>query len=112
MFGFYTDKTAPDKPVDPIEAERQRAELESREYVSATAAFMTDGRIRPVSITFEDGPTYPISRLINVTHMSATRQGGNDTRYRIKIGAREHNLFFEDRAARDPPRWYVKKEQY
>jgi len=86
-------------------------EEDGREYISVSADYMPDGTIRPVGIRFADGPAYAVARVISVTHMSATKKNGAETRYNVRIGDREHYLFFEDAQLRRAPRWYVAKRQ-
>ena len=68
---------------------------------------MPDGTIRPVNIAFADGSAFTITGVVSVVHMSATNQNGDETRYRVKIGGREHDLFFEGAGRKSPPRWFV-----
>lgn len=81
--------------------------MENKEYISVVADYMPDGAIRPVSITFADGSSFAVTGLISVIHMSATKRNGRETRYCVKLGGREHNLYFEDAAPNKPPRWFV-----
>ena len=81
--------------------------MAQKEYISVVADYKTDGSIRPVSMIFADGSVFAISALISVIHMSATSHNGAETRYRVKIGSREHELFFEDAGSKKLPRWFV-----
>ena len=81
--------------------------MKEKEYISVVADYMPDGTIRPVSIKFADGSAFAVIRVISVIHMSATKQNGTETRYRVKIGGREHYLFFEDAGGKKQPRWFV-----
>ena len=81
-----------------------------KEYVSVVADYMPDGTIRPVSITFAEGPAFTIAGVVSAIRMSATNQNGDETRYRVKIGGREHDLFFEGARQKSPPRWFVNDE--
>ena len=82
-------------------------EIEEREYVNVLADFSPDGTIRPVGIRFADGSAFAISKVISVVHMSATKHNGDETRYYVRIGDREHYLFFEDAQLSRAPRWFV-----
>jgi len=78
-----------------------------REYINVIADYSPDGTIRPVSVRFADGPEIAVARVINVIHMSATKHNGAETRYYVRIGDREHYLFFEDAQLSCAPRWFV-----
>ena len=83
------------------------ADEDGREYVSAVADYSADGAVRPVSIRFEDGPAYAVDKVISEIHMSATKYNGAETRYYVRIGDREHYLYFEDAQQTRTPRWFV-----
>ena len=80
---------------------------DKREYVSVIADYSADGAVRPVSIRFSDGPAYAVDRVISEVSMSATKHNGAETRYYVRIGEREHYLFFEDAQKTRTPRWFV-----
>jgi len=82
-------------------------ETDGREYVNVIADYSTDGTIRPVSIRFADGPAFSVSRVISVIHMSSTKHNGAETRYYVRVGDREHYLFFEDAQLSRMPRWFT-----
>ena len=82
-------------------------EIEGREYVNVIADYSPGGAIRPVSIRFADGPAFGVSKVISVVHMSATKHNGAETRYYVRVGGREHYLFFEDAQLSRAPRWFV-----
>ena len=81
--------------------------MSEKKYINVIADYLPDGTVRPVSIRFEDGPAYAVTRVINVTHMSTTKQNGAEIRYRVIIGGREHYLFFEDADQKKSPVWFV-----
>jgi len=78
-----------------------------REYISVVADYAEDGTIRPVSVRLADGPAFAISRVIGVTDMSTTKRNGAETRFHVRIGARDHYLFFEDIEQGKTQRWYI-----
>jgi len=78
-----------------------------RKYISVVADYAVDGTVRPVSIMFEDGPAFRVDRVISATHMSSTKTDGEETRYYVRIGDREHYLFFEDAREGKASRWFV-----
>jgi len=82
-----------------------------REYVDVIADYLPDGTVRPVSIKIEDGQTFAIARIMSVVHMSATKRDGAETRFYVRIGDREHYLFFEDLPRNRAPRWFVETKR-
>jgi len=78
-----------------------------REYVSVVADYAPDGTVMPVSVRFADGPAFGVDRVISAIHMSSTKQNGEETRYSVRIGDREHDIFFEDAREGEQPRWFV-----
>ena len=78
-----------------------------REYISVIADYSADGAVRPVSIRFADGPAYAVERVISVTEMSTTKHDGAESRYYVRIGGREHYLYFEGAEQNRQPRWFV-----
>lgn len=74
-----------------------------KRYVSVTTRVDEDGRVRPLSIQWYDGRTYPIDELRAVKFPSNQHNGASGARYTIRIGEKITQLFFED------PRWYVEE---
>ena len=83
-------------------------ESDEREYIDVIADFSADGTIRPAGIRLADGSAFAVNKVISVVHMSATKHDGAETRYFVRIGDREHYLFFEDAQLSRAPRWFVK----
>ena len=80
---------------------------EAREYVSVIADYLPDGAVRPVSIRFDCGPAYAITGIMSEIHMSSTKKNGAETRYCVRVGDREHYLYFEDVSRSRKSRWFV-----
>lgn len=83
-------------------------------YVKVTAAFTSDGRMTPLSLTWEDGQEYAIDRILDVRPSAAMKAGGQGDRYTIRTCGKESFLFFE----RSPKitdhnlgRWFVERRQ-
>lgn len=74
-----------------------------KRYVSVTARMDEDGRVRPLSIQWYDGKTYPIDEVRLVRRSSARRVGGDGICYTIRIGEKVTQLYYED------PRWFVEE---
>ncbi len=81
-------------------------------YVAATAEFDASGRLRPTSVTWENGRKYIIDKVTDVRQAAAMRAGGQGDRYTIWIGGRQSYLFFERSASTSGPnigRWFVER---
>ena len=63
-----------------------------------------DGCITPVSITWEDGRTFPIDRVLDRRQAASLKVGGTGMRYLVRIGQTTTYLFHED------PRWFVEEK--
>lgn len=74
-----------------------------KRYVSVTARMDEDGRVRPLSIQWYDGQTYPVDKVVDVRRSSARRVGGDGICYTVMIGSRTTYLYYED------PRWFVEE---
>lgn len=75
-------------------------------YVAVSAMIDTDGVATPLSITWEDGRTYNIDRILNRRQATSLKVGGRGVRYLVRIGGRDTFLFFEN------PRWFVERKIY
>jgi len=85
-------------------------ETAKREYINVVADYTPDGTVKPVSVRFEEGPAFRVTRIISVIHMSATKHNGAETRYYVRVGDREHYLYFEDAQKTQTPRWFVEDQ--
>ena len=74
-----------------------------KRYVSVTARMDEDGRVRPLSIQWYDGLTYPVDDVISVRRASSRRVGGDGICYTVRIGTKTTYLYYED------PRWFVEE---
>ena len=45
-------------------------------YVTMIVKIMKDGRIRPMSMVWEDGATYEIDRVLHITPAASLKVGG------------------------------------
>ncbi len=83
-------------------------------YVKVNAVFSSDGKLTPLSLTWEDGQEYIIDRILDVRPSAAMKAGGQGDRYTIRSCGKESFLFFE----RSPKitdqnlgRWFVERRQ-
>ena len=80
----------------------QRGERMARKvYVEVTARFDTDGRITPLSLTWEDGTVFEIGRVLDCRRAASLKAGGIGMRYTVRIGNQQSYLYYAD------PRWFV-----
>ena len=70
-------------------------------YVEVTARFDTEGRITPLSLTWEDGTVFEIDRVLDCRRAASLKAGGIGMRYTVRIGNQQSYLYYED------PRWFV-----
>ena len=64
-----------------------------------------DGAVTPVSITWEDGRTFEIDRVLDRRQAASLKVGGTGTRYLVRIGQATTYLFYEN------PRWFVEEKR-
>lgn len=70
-------------------------------YVEVVARFDTEGNLTPLSITWEDGRTFEIDRVLEARRAASTKAGGVGLRFLCRILGKERFLYFED------PRWFI-----
>jgi hypothetical protein len=78
-------------------------EASPKVYVAVRARFEPDGRLTPLSLTWEDGREYGIDRVLDMRRAASTKAGGAGIRYTVRIGAAETFLFLEEN------RWFVER---
>lgn len=74
-------------------------------YVKVKAEFDTEGCIRPVTMTWEDGTVYEIDRVLEAKRAASMKAGGIGTRYTVRILGKVRYLWFEN------PAWFVEAPQ-
>lgn len=74
-----------------------------KRYVSVITRVDEDGHIRPLSIQWYNGKTYPIDDVRDVRRASSRKVGGDGICCTIRIGERVTQLYYED------PRWFVEE---
>lgn len=75
-------------------------------YVKVIASFEIDGKIIPMSITWEDGSVYEIDKVIEILPRASLKVGGTGLRYSCRISGHETYLFLEE------SRWFVEGKFY
>lgn len=74
-----------------------------KRYVEVVARYFEDGKLVPLSITWDDGRVFAIDRVLDVRQAASLKVGGMGTRFIVRIGSRTTCLFFEG------PRWFVEE---
>lgn len=72
-------------------------------FIQVTAEFDADGKIRPISLRWENGRVYNIDRVTDVRMAAALKAGGQGMRYTCKIQGKSVYLFC------DEGRWFIEK---
>ena len=75
-----------------------------KHYVEVLARIDEDGRVTPVSITWDDGRSFEIDRVLDVRQAASLKVGGTGVRYMVSIGQAFTYLFYEY------PRWFVEEK--
>lgn len=70
-------------------------------YVSVSAEFDTDGKMRPSVIHLEDGRDIKIKKVKNAVRAASLKAGGQGVRFLCNIGKQDIYLFYEE------PRWFI-----
>ena len=65
-------------------------------YVETIVKFTDEGIVRPLSIEWEDGRKYEITRVKDKRRAASTRAGGVGERYTCVVDGKEIFLFYED----------------
>ena len=81
-------------------------------YVQVKVDFREDGVMLPREIILEDGVTYEIDRVLQITQAAAMRAGGQGDRYKIRVRGKESYLYFERSAnltGNNIGRWFVER---
>ncbi|MEG0376295.1 MAG: hypothetical protein RR672_11750 [Raoultibacter sp.] len=80
-----------------IESRRKR-------YVTVSARFDEEGVVTPLSVTWEDGRTFEIDRILDRRQATSLKVGGNGVRYLVRILNSDTFLYYEN------PRWFVEEK--
>lgn len=75
-----------------------------KKYVEVLARFTPDGSLTPLSLTWDDGRTFSIDRVLEKRRAASLKAGGIGVRYLCQFGEQKTYLFFED------PAWFVEEK--
>ncbi len=64
--------------------------------VKVVAEFSESGHLRPLSLTWPDGQSFTIDRVLDVRQAASLKVGGSGTRYTCRIMGREVYLFQDE----------------
>lgn len=88
--------------------------MDSRKvYVPVRADFDKDGNIIPREITWEDGRTFAIDKVMDIRQAAAMKAGGQGDRYTIRVCGKQSYLFFERSTNLSGSRlgkWFVERQ--
>ena len=70
-------------------------------FVKVIAEHDELGRVRPMSVLWDDGRVFEIDRVLDVRQAASLKAGGQGLRYKCRIRGRETYLFC------DEGRWFV-----
>ena len=73
-------------------------------YVKVLSETDEEGNIRPVEVTWEDGRTYTVDKVIDIRRAYAEKVGGTAMRYTVRIIGKETYIFRED------GKWFVESK--
>ena len=94
--------------------DNERKRSNAKVYIAVAVDFDSNGKMRPRSLTWEDGQQYEIDRLLNVRPSYAAKAGGQGDRYTVRIGNKERYLFFEHNPEYGKivtGRWFVERKE-
>lgn len=73
-------------------------------YVGVVAEIDTAGKVRPITVIWEDGRKFTVDKILDVRRACATKVGGTAIRYSIVIAGKSTFLFFDD------GKWFVESK--
>jgi hypothetical protein len=89
---------------DPLEAEKAVKEIrddKQRVYLDVVADWLPDGRILPLSFTWEDDREFKVGKILSVVKGHSLKAFAPGMRYRCQTGRRYYYLHY------DGERWYI-----
>lgn len=77
-------------------------------YVNTIVEYTDEGIMRPLSIEWEDGRRYEISRVKNCVPGASRKAGGAGLLYTCIVEGKEIHLYFED--CPSGPKWFLESK--
>ncbi len=75
-----------------------------KKNISVIAKFTEDGRVRPLTLIWEDGRQFEINRVTDIRKAASLRAGGFGVRYTCFIRGKQVFLF------KDEEQWFMEVE--
>jgi len=72
-------------------------------HIQVIAQHDLEGRIRPLSLIWEDGRKFPIDRVVDIRQAASLKAGIQGMRYTCRIAGKEVHLFC------DEGKWFLEK---
>ena len=72
-------------------------------HIQVVAQHDLEGRIRPLSLIWEDGRKFPIDRVLDIRQAASLKSGLQGIRYTCRIAVKEVYLFCDD------GKWFLEK---
>jgi hypothetical protein len=72
-------------------------------FIRVVAEFDEQGRLAPLSLTWEDGRRYSIDKVLDIRPAASFKVGGRGIRYICRIGGQRVFLF------QDGNQWYLEE---
>ncbi|MCX7923917.1 MAG: hypothetical protein N3B21_18180 [Clostridia bacterium] len=64
-------------------------------YVSIVIRY-EEGKITPLQVTWEDGRSFEVDKVLDVRRAASLKVGGQGDRYTCRIAGKQVYLFYED----------------
>jgi hypothetical protein len=74
-------------------------------FVKVLAEFDSEGQVRPVSVTWEDGRVFEVDRVTDARRAVSLKAGGTGMRFTCMIRNKQVYLFYEE------PRWFMEGKE-
>jgi len=72
-----------------------------KKFISVTADFLEDGRVKPLRLNWEDGRRFYIDRIMDVRQAASLKAGGIGIRYTCMIAGKQIYLY------KDQDQWFM-----
>ncbi len=75
----------------------------TKHYVEVISDTSSDGTVTPLTIVWDTGVRYHITKVLDRRQAHSLKTGGTGIRYTIRVGGRTTYLFYDDYRGR----WFV-----
>ncbi len=111
VYDYHHDSGRSDRPqlrndVPLAEIAQETSDVSPwKAYVEVIADFSADGRMKPLSLIWEDGRRYDIDRILRVDRCASLKAGGAGIRYVCRILGQRVELYYEENGF-----WFVNRK--